>query len=353
MNEALRDWVTNVHNTFYFIGTVAGPHPYPMMVRDFQSVIGDETRAADAGSRRPLAGFAGRLHRRRLQRDGHVPSVPRRSRGRNLWRRSRRSRAEQQLHAASIAGGRPGVLHGNRTYLLQDDDGQIQDAHSISAGLDYPGVGPEHSWLKDVGRVKYLSATDEEALDAFQLLVAAGRHHPGARTCACDRQGHGARAANGDKDHLMVMQSVRPWRQGRAASRRHPAGEEEVTTRIDARFAQLKKEGRSAFVTFLMAGDPDPETSLASHQGAAEGGRRRHRDRHALHRSDGRRSLDPGRRIARAQAGMTLKKTLTLVREFRKDDDATPLVLMGYYNPIYIYGVDRFLAMPSPPASTA
>ena len=170
MNEALRDWVTNVHDTFYCIGTVAGPHPYPMMVRDFQSVIGNETRAADAGGRRPPAGLAGRLHRRRLQRDGPVPSVPRRSLGVEIFGVEAAGHGLTQLHAASIAGGRPGVLHGNRTYLLMDDDGQIQDAHSISAGLDYPGIGPEHSWLHETGRVNYLSATDDEALAAFQLL---------------------------------------------------------------------------------------------------------------------------------------------------------------------------------------
>jgi tryptophan synthase beta chain len=170
MNEALRDWVTNVDSTFYCIGTVAGPHPYPAMVRDFQCVIGDETRAQmiEQEGRIPdslVACIGGGSNAIGLfhpflddpsveifgvEAAGHGLSVP-------------------NGHAASLAGGRPGVLHGNRTYLLMDDDGQILEGHSISAGLDYPGIGPEHAWLKETGRVTYLSATDKETLDAFQL----------------------------------------------------------------------------------------------------------------------------------------------------------------------------------------
>ncbi|MGZ5837277.1 MAG: tryptophan synthase subunit beta [Xanthobacteraceae bacterium] len=168
MNEALRDWVTNVHDTFYCIGTVAGPHPYPMMVRDFQCVIGNETREQmmKAEGRLPNSLIAcigggsnamGLFHPFLDDKDVEIYGVE--AAGHVL----------DKLHAASIAGGRPGVLHGNRTYLLMDADGQIQEAHSISAGLDYPGIGPEHAWLNDIGRVKYLSATDQEALDAFQL----------------------------------------------------------------------------------------------------------------------------------------------------------------------------------------
>src|ERR1700730_2662910 len=169
MNEALRDWVTNVSDTFYCIGTVAGPHPYPMMVRDFQSIIGNETRAQmmAAEGRLPdslIACIGGGSNAMGLFHpfldDPGIEILGVEPAGHGLT----------QLHAASIAGGRPGVFHGNRTYLLMDDDGQIQDAHSISAGLDYPGIGPEHSWLHETGRVTYLSATDEEALAAFQLL---------------------------------------------------------------------------------------------------------------------------------------------------------------------------------------
>jgi tryptophan synthase beta chain len=170
MNEALRDWVTNVENTFYCIGTVAGPHPYPAMVRDFQSVIGKETREqlAEAEGRLPdslIACIGGGSNAMGLFHPFlDEPSIEMygvEAAGHGL---------SSGQHAASIGGGRPGVLHGNRTYLLMDDDGQIKDAHSISAGLDYPGIGPEHSWLHDMKRIQFLSATDDEALKAFQLL---------------------------------------------------------------------------------------------------------------------------------------------------------------------------------------
>ncbi len=170
MNEALRDWVTNVETTFYCIGTVAGPHPYPAMVRDFQCVIGEETRAQmlAAEGRLPDSLFAcigggsnamGLFHPFLDDRQVEIYGVE--AAGYGL----------DKKHAASLAGGRPGVLHGNRTYLLMDEDGQIEEGHSISAGLDYPGIGPEHAWLKETGRVTYLSATDDEALAAFQLCA--------------------------------------------------------------------------------------------------------------------------------------------------------------------------------------
>ncbi|MFN3231417.1 MAG: tryptophan synthase subunit beta [Alphaproteobacteria bacterium] len=168
MNEALRDWVTNVEDTYYLIGTAAGPHPYPAMVRDFQAVIGQEAREQmlAAEGRLPdtlVACIGGGSNAIGLFHpfldDPDVAMVGVEAGGHGL---------ESGAHAASISGGSPGVLHGNRTYLLQDDDGQIQDAHSISAGLDYPGIGPEHSWLAESGRVDYASVTDEEALAAFQ-----------------------------------------------------------------------------------------------------------------------------------------------------------------------------------------
>ncbi|MGR7994684.1 tryptophan synthase subunit beta [Xanthobacter sp. ZOL 2024] len=171
MNEALRDWVTNVSDTFYCIGTVAGPHPYPGMVRDFQSIIGRETRAQmmEMEGRLPdtlVAAVGGGSNAMGLFHEFlDEPSVEIfgvEAAGRGI---------ETGEHAAAIIGGQPGVLHGNRTYLLMDGDGQIKEAHSISAGLDYPGIGPEHSWLNDVGRVKYIPCTDQEALDAFQLLT--------------------------------------------------------------------------------------------------------------------------------------------------------------------------------------
>ncbi len=169
MNEALRDWVANVHDTFYIIGTAAGPHPYPELVRDFQSVIGREARAQmlSRTGRLPdllVAAIGGGSNAIGLFHpfldDPEVKMLGVEAAGHGL----------DKEHAASLAGGRPGILHGNKTYLLQDADGQIVEGHSISAGLDYPGIGPEHAWLKEVGRVDYTSVTDVEALDAFQLL---------------------------------------------------------------------------------------------------------------------------------------------------------------------------------------
>ncbi|PSC04944.1 tryptophan synthase subunit beta [Alsobacter soli] len=204
MNEALRDWVTNVENTFYCIGTVAGPHPYPAMVRDFQCVIGREAReqmleregrlpnslvAAIGGGSNAIGLFYPFLD------DPGIEIYGVEAAGHGL---------SSGLHAASLTGGRPGVLHGNRTYLLMNDDGQIQDAHSISAGLDYPGIGPEHAWLHDVGRVNYISATDEEALNAFQLcsrlegiIPALEPSHAIAKAVEI--------APKKPKDHLMVV----------------------------------------------------------------------------------------------------------------------------------------------------
>jgi tryptophan synthase beta chain len=170
MNEALRDWVANVHDTFYIIGSAAGPHPYPAMVRDFQTVIGRETRAQlqDAEGRLPDLVVAcvgggsnaiGMFHPFLDDGDVTIHGVEAAGEG-----------VDSARHAATMSKGAPGVLHGARSYLLQDKDGQILEAHSISAGLDYPGVGPEHSWLRDTGRVKYHSATDMEALEAFQVM---------------------------------------------------------------------------------------------------------------------------------------------------------------------------------------
>jgi len=204
MNEALRDWVTNVETTFYCIGTVAGPHPYPMMVRDFQTIIGEETRAQmfQAEGRLPdslIACIGGGSNALGL----FYPFLD--DRGIEIYGVEAAGHGlSSGLHAASLAGGRPGVLHGNRTYLLMDDDGQIQEAHSISAGLDYPGIGPEHAWLHEVERVTYLSATDEEALAAFELcsklegiIPALEPAHALARVMDL--------APRKPKDHLMVL----------------------------------------------------------------------------------------------------------------------------------------------------
>ena len=222
MNEALRDWVTNVADTFYIIGTAAGPHPYPMMVRDFQSVIGKEAKEQmlEAEGRLPDVVMAcigggsnaiGLFHPFLDDLDVEIIGVEAAGLG-----------IETGEHAASLSGGRPGVLHGNRTYLLQDEDGQIKDAHSISAGLDYPGIGPEHSWLHDIGRVSYVSATDREALEMFQLcarlegiIPALEPAHALAR--AVEKAGEMARdeillvnlCGRGDKDVFSVMDLLR------------------------------------------------------------------------------------------------------------------------------------------------
>ena len=203
MNEALRDWVTNVADTFYCIGTVAGPHPYPAMVRDFQSIIGKETReqmlqaegrlpdslvACIGGGSNALGLFHPFLDDRQIEIYGVEAA------GHGL----------DKQHAASIAGGKPGVLHGNRTYLLMNKDGQINEAHSISAGLDYPGIGPEHAWLADVGRVKYLSATDNEALEAFQLCSRLEGIIPALEPAHALAQVMKL-APKKPRDHLMVM----------------------------------------------------------------------------------------------------------------------------------------------------
>jgi tryptophan synthase beta chain len=203
VNEALRDWVTNVADTFYCIGTVVGPHPYPMMVRDFQSVIGNETReqmqaaegrlpdslvACIGGGSNAMGLFFPFLDDKEIEIYGVEAA------GHGL----------DKKHAASVTGGKPGVLHGNRTYLLMDRDGQIEEAHSISAGLDYPGIGPEHAWLNDIGRVKFLSATDDEAVAALQLcsrlegiIPALEPAHALARVADL--------AAERPQDHLMVV----------------------------------------------------------------------------------------------------------------------------------------------------
>ncbi len=205
MNDALRDWVTYVEDTFYCIGTVAGPHPYPAMVRDFQSIIGKEVKEQmqEREGRLPdsvIAAIGGGSNAMGLffpfldDNNVRIIGVEAGGKGVNM----------KMEHCASLTGGRPGVLHGNRTYLLQDDDGQIQEGFSISAGLDYPGIGPEHSWLHDVGRAEYVSITDKEALAAFQLCCETEGIIPALEPCHA--LGHVAKIA-GDlpKDHLMVM----------------------------------------------------------------------------------------------------------------------------------------------------
>ena len=204
MNEALRDWVTNVHNTFYLIGTVAGPHPYPELVRDFQAVIGKETREQmqEKEGRLPdslVACIGGGSNAMGLFHpfldDASVKIIGVEAAGYGI---------ETGKHAASLNGGVPGVLHGNRTFLLQDGDGQIIDAHSISAGLDYPGIGPEHAWLHDIGRVEYASVTDHEALQAFHQCCLLEGIIPALESAHALAEVF-KRAPQLPKDHLMVV----------------------------------------------------------------------------------------------------------------------------------------------------
>ncbi len=301
MNEALRDWVTNVEDTYYIIGTAAGPHPYPAMVRDFQSVIGREVREQmmEAEGRLPdtlVACIGGGSNAIGLFHpfldDPDVEMIGVEAAGHGI---------ETGAHAASLTGGRPGVLHGNRTYLLQDDDGQITEAHSISAGLDYPGIGPEHSWLHDIGRVKYMSATDKEALAAFQLLSRTRGHHSGAgagaRAGLCQRRSRRALP----KDHIMCMNLC-----GR--------GDKDIFTVADAlgddavsaagralnsgpHRAPLRRTegGKARRARDLRHRRRSRLRDLAEDARGPAGGRRRpDRDRHAVLRSDGRRPGDPG-----------------------------------------------------------
>lgn len=203
MNEALRDWVTNVENTYYLIGTAAGPHPYPAMVRDLQKIIGEETKAQiqDLEGRLPdtvVAAIGGGSNAIGMFHpfldDPDVRLVGVEAGGQGLDRH----------HAASMSGGRPGVLHGNRMYLLQDDDGQVTEAYSISAGLDYPGVGPEHCWLKDTGRVTYVPITDDEALEGFQAMTRLEGIIPALESSHAIAQAM-KMAPELPKDHLLVI----------------------------------------------------------------------------------------------------------------------------------------------------
>ncbi len=204
MNEAMRDWVATVDTTYYLIGTAAGPHPYPAMVRDFQCIIGDETKVQimEEEGRLPDSVVAcvgggsnaiGIFHP--FLDDTSVKIVGVEAAGLGV---------DTDKHAASLTGGAPGVLHGNRTYLLQDDDGQITEAHSISAGLDYPGIGPEHSWLKDVGRVNFVPVTDDEAVAAFQLCTKLEGIIPALESSHAISH-VGKMAADLPKDHIIVM----------------------------------------------------------------------------------------------------------------------------------------------------
>ena len=357
MNEALRDWVTNVHDTYYLIGTAAGPHPYPAMVRDFQSVIGNEVREQMQAAEGRLpdtlvacigggSNAIGLFHPFLDDESVKIYGVEAGGRGLDV----------ENGHCASMTGGKPGVLHGNRTYLLQNADGQILEGHSISAGLDYPGVGPEHSWLKDSGRVTYVADHRQGGAGGLPALHQDRGHHPGAGAGA--RAGvRGQARADAAQGQSAGHEHVRPRRQGHLRRRRPPRHEDVAATicrlgkrsrhdsqsRIDRRFAALKAEGRKALVTFVTAGDPDYTTAKNILFGLPAAGA----DIIEL----GMPFSDPmadgpavqASSLRALKAGHTMQRTLDLVHAFRVQDQDTPIVLMGYYNPIYIYPRERFL----------
>ena len=323
LNEAMRDWVTNVENTFYIIGTVAGPHPYPMMVRDFQRVIGDEcvVQMPKYAGRQPdavIACVGGGSNAMGI----FYPYIPHRD-VRLIGVEAGGDGLASGRHAASLTGGRPGVLHGNRTYLLQDANGQIIETHSVSAGLDYPGVGPEHAWLKDTGRAEYVVIDDEEALAAFHeccriegIIPALESAHALAYatklapTLAKDKILLVNLSGRGDKDMATVAEraaarpSLEPHRrhvreaQGGRPHRAHP----------------LRDDGRSV-----------ARRHAADHGRAGARRRRRDRARRPVLRSDGRRAGDPARLGARACAARVACPTCsTIGRRFppQEHDDA-------------------------------
>ena len=345
MNDALRDWVANVHDTFYIIGTVAGPHPYPAMVRDFQSVIGRETRE------------------QMLEREGRLPDtlVACIGGGSNAMGLFHPFLDDPSIaiygveaggygldvvngHAASMTGGKPGVLHGNRTYLLQDSDGQILEGHSISAGLDYPGVGPEHSWLKDSGRVNYVAVTDKEALDAFQLCTRLEGIIPAlepSHALAYVKK----LAPKLPKRQSLGHEYVRPRRQGHFRRRRSSAPGDVRWRRVSTKGSRELEAAEARRARRLhYCRRPRLRHLAQAPTGPAASRRRHHRARHALLRPHGRRARDPGLlHSGAARRARPWSRRSPWLSPLRENDKTTPIVLMGYYNPIYIYGVDRFL----------
>ena len=246
MNEALRDWVANVHDTFYIIGSAAGPHPYPAMVRDFQMRHRRRDARADCWRREKRlpdllvacvgggSNAIGMFHPFLDDRDVEIHGVEAAGDG-----------VETQRHAATLTKGSPGVLHGARSYLLQDKDGQILEAHSISAGLDYPGVGPEHSWLKDQGRVKYFSATDKEALEAFALLSRLEGIIPALESAHATRPCHARRAANGE-GQVIVPSTLSGRGDKDVLHRRRSAGRNDCEPHRRAHSRELRRSAPTA-----------------------------------------------------------------------------------------------------------
>ena len=278
INEAMRDWVTNVDDTHYLLGTVAGPHPFPVMVRDFHRVIGDEARAQVLERVGRLPDAVAACVGGGSNAIGIFHALPRRRRASPCTgTRPAGDGVETGRHAATISAGSPGVLHGTRSYLLQDDDGQTIESHSISAGLDYPGVGPEHAWLADSGRAEYHPVTDAEAMEAFGAAVPHRGHHPGDRERARARRrpAPGPRAGPGGRD---PGQPVRARRQGRRdrgplvrhRPRRHPRGAA-VSASPGCSPVPAPRAARP-LIGYLPAGFPDQATGIAAVQAMVEAG---------------------------------------------------------------------------------
>ncbi len=359
LNEAMRDWVTHVEDTFYIIGTVAGPHPYPMMVRDFQTVIGRECLAQmpEMIGRQPDAVIAcvgggsnaiGIFH----------PYIPY-DKVRLVGVEAAGDGIATGRHAASLTAGRPGVLHGNRTYLLQDANGQIVETHSVSAGLDYPGVGPEHAWLKDSGRAEYVTVTDDEALAAFHDCCRIEGIIPALESCHA--LAHAARLAvtlprdkvllvnlsgRGDKDMNTVAERAGTalplparMRSVADAEREPSASKPRRSNRIDASFRDsFARLGRTALIPYVTAGDPSPAATPSLLHALVGAG--------ADVLELGVPFSDPmadGPVVQRASEralaqGVGLADVLAMVAAFRQRDATTPVVLMGYANPIEAMG---------------
>ena len=350
--------MTNVENTFYIIGTVAGPHPYPMMVRDFQRVIGDEclVQMPEMTGRQPDAVIACvgggsnamGIFYPYIEHEG-VRLIGVEAAGLGL---------DTGKHAASLSAGSPGVLHGNRTYLLQDENGQITETHSISAGLDYPGVGPEHAYLKDIGRAEYVGITDDEALAAFHRLCRTEGIIPAlesshavayamklAPTMRPDQHLLVNLSGRGDKDigtvaDLSARVLCRP-RAGQTSRAR--------MSRIAGTLDALLARGRKALIPYVTGRRPVRRRHAGHHAGAGRRRRRHHRTRRAVLRPDGRRPGDPeGLASVRWRAASACRRCWTSCATFRRQDSKTPVVLMGYANPIERYdqrhGAGAFVA---------
>ena len=340
-NEAIRDWVANVEDTHYIIGSVVGPAPYPAMVRDFQAVIGRETRGQILAKEGRLPDAPRGLRGRREQRHRAVPRVRGRRRRSAWWAwRPAGWASTRGKHGASLARGAAGILHGSYSYVLQDEDGQIQEAHSVAAGLDYPSVGPEHAFLKDSGRVEYTTATDEEALAAFQtlsrlegIIPALESAHAIAYLLARRPRLRRKRRGGG--------RPLRTGRQGRV-QRRRDAGGEAVSARRESRLTEaFRRAGHPLLIPYAVGGYPDLESCAAILRTYAEAG--------AGIIEIGVPFSDPladgpviqAASQAALRAGTRPADVLDLAGEAA--GSGVPVVLLSYLNTILAYGSDALL----------